>query len=301
MGLERGLIEYPMRRRILRTALRSVACVGLLSPLTPSAQAGRCDANFCETEEHCYPDFCVTNKVTRSGSNWDIHLAVRLTKYKLGSINVILMGGAQRELSSRGDVIPVDFSIVDGGTANYSIQSCTRKVDTFTPHNVCARWVALHAPIPYPCPDPYVWRESFDYDFKCVVARDKWRLENGQCRSGYVWIGVPPVPNQCVTPAERAAVTQKSEPVHKLRVRPLPGSDQAQGGGAKVATSVQATDVYPDNSGASNRICTMNPGDNGAFLESKPGEPDWVHLSGVSGACGGKGGWVWNGGSLRIE
>ena len=197
---------------ILRITFASIACVGLLAPSAAEAM-GRCNANFCETEEHCYPDFCVTNKVTRSGSNWDIHLSVRLTKYKLGSINVILLGGAQHELSSTGNVIPVDFSIVDGGTANYSIQSCTRKVDTYTPHNVCEKWVALHAPIPYPCPDPYVWRESFDYDFKCVVAWDKWRLENGQCRSGYVWIGVPPTKTSASLPRSGLPLHKNTSPL----------------------------------------------------------------------------------------
>ena len=82
------------------------------------------------------------------------------------------------------------------------------------------------------------------------------------------------------------------------------GTTTAGGGGGdggKTATAVQATDVYPANDGNSRSICTMNASDKGKFLGKKPGEDDWVQLSGISGDCGGKDGWVWNGGSLKIQ
>ena len=79
-----------------------------------------------------------------------------------------------------------------------------------------------------------------------------------------------------------------------------PAGGTSAGSAGTSATAKKATDVYPDNSGKSQRICAMDPGDKGTFLERKPGEPDWVHLSGISGGCGGREGWVWNGGSLSI-
>jgi hypothetical protein len=76
------------------------------------------------------------------------------------------------------------------------------------------------------------------------------------------------------------------------------------GNGGKTATAVAdtaGTDVYPDNTGESEKICTMNAGDTGAFVETKPDEANWVSLTGISGECAGKAGWVWNGGSLNIQ
>jgi hypothetical protein len=73
------------------------------------------------------------------------------------------------------------------------------------------------------------------------------------------------------------------------------------GNGGKVAKAVQDTDVYHSNDGKSEHFCTMYVGDQGALVQEKPGEPDWVFLKGISGECGGKEGWVWNGGSLSIK
>jgi hypothetical protein len=65
--------------------------------------------------------------------------------------------------------------------------------------------------------------------------------------------------------------------------------------GGQTATGVNSTDVYPNNSGNSEALCTMNPGDTGKFLSAKADEVRWIRLSGISGECGGKSGWVWQG------
>jgi hypothetical protein len=66
-------------------------------------------------------------------------------------------------------------------------------------------------------------------------------------------------------------------------------------GGGQTATAVNGADVYPRNDGNSAKFCEMNPGDKGNFLGAKPREPRWLHLSGITGACGGRTGWVWKG------
>jgi hypothetical protein len=83
----------------------------------------------------------------------------------------------------------------------------------------------------------------------------------------------------------------------------MPGDGASPGSadGAKTASSVQDTDVYHHNDGKSRKFCTMYVGDKGAFVEAKADQPDWVFLKGISGDCKGKDGWVWNGGSLKIE
>ncbi len=63
--------------------------------------------------------------------------------------------------------------------------------------------------------------------------------------------------------------------------------------------AVQATDVYAGNDGQGDAICTMDAGDSGTLVTTKAGEEDWVEVRGISGGCGGKTGWVWNGGSLK--
>jgi hypothetical protein len=83
----------------------------------------------------------------------------------------------------------------------------------------------------------------------------------------------------------------------------MPGDGATPGSadGGKTASSVQDTDVYHHNDGKSRKFCTMYVGDKGAFVEAKADQPDWVFLKGISGDCKGKDGWVWNGGSLKIE
>lgn len=89
------------------------------------------------------------------------------------------------------------------------------------------------------------------------------------------------------------------EPVHKLRVKPLPAEGAAPAGGGAAqgtsATAVNDTDVYPDNTGESDAFCTMNTGDKGTLIEKKADDDRWLHISGISGECGGKTGWVWQG------
>lgn len=74
-----------------------------------------------------------------------------------------------------------------------------------------------------------------------------------------------------------------------------------QGGSGGTASAVESTDVYPNNDGNSDAICTMRRGDKGKVLAISPDEENWVKLGNISGRCGGKSGWVWDGGSLRID
>ena len=82
--------------------------------------------------------------------------------------------------------------------------------------------------LPYPCPDPYVWREAFEDDYKCVVLKDRYRNPDGTCKTGYVWRDSFDGDNVCVTPKERdaakAAAKAKAGQV-------LPGSTTGKGGG----------------------------------------------------------------------
>lgn len=69
----------------------------------------------------------------------------------------------------------------------------------------------------------------------------------------------------------------------------------------KKATANASNTVYNQPSGddsASNKVCVMRPGDT-AFVVKK-GPQSWVLLSGISGGCGGKGGYVWNAGELTL-
>ncbi len=64
-------------------------------------------------------------------------------------------------------------------------------------------------------------------------------------------------------------------------------------GGGETATMVNATTVY--NQPGGNDVCYTQPGDTGKVLQKQDGEPRWVLLSGITGDCGGKNGWVWRG------
>jgi hypothetical protein len=121
---------------------------------------------------------------------------------------------------------------------------------------------------------------------QCTASRDSCaaRLKQilgplqGEIQSGKDCL---PYFSQCM--ANAAADVAKSEPS-------IPPTGDAQ-----TAADVNATDVYPDNSGNSQAICTMNPGDNAKFVAAKPDEPRWINLSGITGECDGKSGWLWKG------
>ena len=70
---------------------------------------------------------------------------------------------------------------------------------------------------------------------------------------------------------------------------------------ANLATALQGTTVYKEHSGdesAANKVCEMRVGDAGRVLSKGP--DSWVNLGAISGGCGGKSGWVWNDGVLRL-
>ena len=60
------------------------------------------------------------------------------------------------------------------------------------------------------CASGYVWRDSFDGDITCVKPDDRWKLANGQCRNGYVFLQQPPREKVCVTPAQRDAAAKNA-------------------------------------------------------------------------------------------
>ncbi|MEQ1929871.1 MAG: hypothetical protein ABL957_04960 [Parvularculaceae bacterium] len=62
------------------------------------------------------------------------------------------------------------------------------------------------------CAPGLAWRERYQDDKVCVPPTERFRQADGTCRSGYVWIGVGPQPNQCVTPAERTAASAAAAP-----------------------------------------------------------------------------------------
>jgi hypothetical protein len=53
------------------------------------------------------------------------------------------------------------------------------------------------------CRSGYVWRERFDGDTTCVPPAERYQLANGYCRNGYVWRESNPSDHVCVTPAQR--------------------------------------------------------------------------------------------------
>lgn len=65
------------------------------------------------------------------------------------------------------------------------------------------------------CAPGLAWRERYQDDKVCVPPAERFRQADGTCRSGYVWIGVGPQPNQCVTPAERTAAAAAAAPPPK--------------------------------------------------------------------------------------
>ena len=111
-----------------------------------------------------------------------------------------------------------DYSLSFGGVvdhqANYAagaFQSCERSdaaVGLHINHGEFVNGIGLLCgPLPpaAACAAGQVWRERFEGDGVCVTPDERFRLADGTCRAGYVWIGVPPVPNRCVTPAQRAS------------------------------------------------------------------------------------------------
>lgn len=70
---------------------------------------------------------------------------------------------------------------------------------------------------------------------------------------------------------------------------------------SNLATAVQATTVYKlpnSDQSANNTVCYIQAGDTGRVLGK--GSDKWLNLGSVSGGCGGKSGWVWNDGELRL-
>ena len=62
-----------------------------------------------------------------------------------------------------------------------------------------------------------------------------------------------------------------------------------------IATIVNGTDIYPANDGKSESFCSMAAKDTAKLLATKAGENRWLRVVGMTGACGGKTGWVWKG------
>lgn len=75
----------------------------------------------------------------------------------------------------------------------------------------------------------------------------------------------------------------------------------AAAGTPKKARAVAANTVYKQPNGQdtpANTVCAMSPGDTGTVASTGPDK--WVRLTGISGACGGKSGWLWNAGELQL-
>ena len=176
---------------------------------------------FAET---CYANFCATNRVVKGTGGWNIHVTLRPRVTKDAVFNVIIQGGAQQEMSGNTGTVVFDFTAPEEGPATYSAQFCYRPGS----HSFCNAWAVVHPALPYPCPDPYVWRDAFEDDYKCVVLKDRYRNPDGTCKTGYVWRDSFDGDNVCVTPKERdaakAAAKAKAGQV-------LPGSTTGKGGG----------------------------------------------------------------------
>ncbi len=251
--------------------------------------------------ESCYPQFCVTPTVTRIGSGWNVHLKVRLTNYHYNEAHLKINGGSQIDLSSRTNVIDTDFGVNEEGPANFSIQTCQfdAKNDPFPTHD-CNPWVALHAPLPFPCTSGYVWRDAFEYDYKCVVPDARYRLDNRNCKAGYVWRDLKDGDKVCVTPYDKSAAWVAAG-------KPLPGSTTGPGGGfiqmfpatsAPIETTSKDVDIYKDAGGSGKPIGVLRSGKGGKLLQKAA--DGWCKLDGLPADPGppnfaGGPGWVWLG------
>jgi hypothetical protein len=99
-----------------------------------------------------------------------------------------------------------------------------------------------------------------------------------------------------LTPAQYAACLRAQKPYHKIVNPPKNGSNAGN-----VATAIATNTVYKQPNGddsASNKVCAMRAGDTATVV--KRGPSSWVQLSNISGGCGGKSGYVWNEGELRL-
>lgn len=67
------------------------------------------------------------------------------------------------------------------------------------------------------------------------------------------------------------------------------------------ATALAPNTVYKEpngDTGIANTVCAMSQGDKGTV--AKLGPDKWVFLDGISGACMGRSGWLWNDGELQL-
>ena len=166
------------------------------------------------------------------------------------------------------------------------------------------------------CPSGLVWRErgGNKFDTVCVTPEERdgkpvsKPTKNSGCLIGGI-VRKDIADSDCnearTTGCIRRLLTQQQY-ANCLAAQKGPkeiyvGGKPRQPKDAGKAKGVASNNVYKQPSGdqsAANKACTMRAGDTASVVSRGPDK--WVHLSGISGACGGGSGWVWNAGELVL-